>query len=221
MDDDSGINFKSAYLTNVMRDAGVVERYEPVIVEAKDVLPRWMEYIKGKGDFDPAVVSFVSDNPEYAYDIKHVIDTVKAAYPENYSVKISKNPLVTSARDVGVIAFPNYRTWEFVSDHLKAVRAKKTLFDEILVEGFIGKGLASEAFIKHVRATVSEATEKPSGKDFLTESLDSGMKSGTPMCLVGMTSIGKTSRVKKIAKENNAITVTVSCELLHHVEAWI
>lgn len=212
--------FKEAFLTMEAKDGGVFERFESLQIEPKAVQGRWMRYIEGPGAFDPVLLEFLKEDPDYrTYNIEVVVATVDTSMgvvgekSENDStpqMKVAKNPLVTDETDVGIIPFPNFRTWEFVNDHIRAVRAKKTVFNKDLVYGLIGKNDISDELIKFVKSKIPEANKKANSKDFLGNALHSAFFSGTPILMMGMSSIGKTSRVKAMAKKYGAHVIEIN-----------
>lgn len=207
------LDFQDVYITTAINDAGIVERYEPIVVRSSDVEDNWFTYIEGKGQFDSTVVDFLKKNRRYAYHLRQVWDVVSASKSGD-----PISPVVSDEQDVGVIPFPNYRTWEFVSNHMKAVKGRRTYFDPVLVEGFLGKGEVSEEFIKVALEAIPEDLKSPPGEDFLGESVEASFRSGTPVLLLGMTSIGKTSRIKKVAKNIGARVVTVNLAQMDRVD---
>lgn len=216
--DTKDLDFQNAYLTTAIRDAGIVERYEPVVVRPEDVMPSWFEFIETKGDFDSTVVRFLNKNKRYAYFMQHVKNTVLASKLPGRPSPVEKNPLVEDESDVGVIPFPNFRTWEFVSTHMKAVKDGKTPLNPKLVEGFLGKNEVSQAFLEAAKQDVPSELQKPPGDDDLSESVESALRSSVPIMLLGMTSIGKTSRVNKIAEGIGARVVTINLAQMDRVD---
>ncbi len=228
-------DFKSIFHTVNIRDSGVLERYTPVNIRPEEVFPRWFKYIKTEeAGFDPIVVEWIDSAPDLPAEPARPLANdpsqsrparpartgmaAKAARAYNLELALEiiekeKHPKLgeVSSQDLGALSFPNYRTWEFVSDHLIAVRNGQR-FNPQLVYGFLGEYKETREFVAFVKTRLSEAkkTEVKDSEDLLTETVESSFQSGVPLLLMGMSSIGKTTRVKALEDHHNCIVLPIN-----------
>ena len=195
------------YDVNMDLDVAYANRFLPLNVYPEDVMDRWFEWAESEttkhgkdvSSIHPDIIKYLKDNKDYVYNNSPVI---KAISEER------------SREEIKSQTFPNYRTWEMVSDYLYSVDAA---YDEELLNGNANAtkvirpniifGLISEEYGSELcqylytlgYVDVSNTANPPIDDvaDFLSSTLDSG----TPALIIGPSSLGKSSKVKQYAKK--------------------
>lgn len=214
------------YDVNMDIDVAYANRFLPLNVYPEDVMDRWFEWadtetvkngVKVKS-IHPLIIDFLNEDRENrVYNNSPVIDAIRQD---------------KSREEIKSQSFPNYRTWEMVSDYLYSVddkylkeRNKSDNPDEVqkvvrpnIVYGLISQEFGAQLvdFLKYEGYVTIEETENPpvdDVTDFLTSTLDSGI----PALLIGPSSLGKSSRVKqyakKVKKETGLEPITINVNL--------
>lgn len=188
------------YTTEEIDDIAALERFEPFVVMPKDVYPRWNKW--ATGNLHEAVVKFIETNPDkYAYALDTVMDT------------IDNNPDMDEY-NAAELPFPNFRTWEFVSNYIKSIEQQGQKFDMVMIVSLIGTNRVSKDlhdFLKKNYPKLMKDEIKPNQeRDVFEENLRAGILAGVPVLLSGPTSYGKTTRVKNVAKEIDAVLIEIN-----------
>lgn len=187
------------FLTKSADDSAFYDRFESMFIYPEDAFPGWQNWSempssKHEGEnIHPAIRDFIDGSINKAYSQ----DEVMAKFNEDQDLLA-----LTSS------SFPNYRTWEMVSDYLYANEGeKKYSFDYI--SGLIGKTTAAE-FVNSDYFKAQGWTEREVSRDKMRDVVNEGMSSGTPTMLIAPSSVGKTSRVKKAVKDRGALFIEIN-----------
>lgn len=188
------------YTTEEIDDIAALERFEPFIVQPKDVYPRWKKW--ADQNLHPVVVEFIHSQPQrYSYALDTVIETIEDSGG------------LLDPYNAAEIPFPNFRTWEFVSNYIKSVE-KGESYDQVMIESLIGKNYVSEEFYEFLNDNYpnllsNDVTGNPD-RDVFYENLRAGVLAGVPVLLSGPTSYGKTTRVHNLAEELGAVVIEIN-----------
>lgn len=181
---------------------------------------------------DPMVVDFIKElktdgSFPRAYDITTAFDEL------NKDKSAGKR---VSPEHIGSYPFPNFRTWEFISQYLRRIRPqfqldpsgrvkrdnqgglmckehnkKSTRWDKRVILSLIGNNTISDDFIETCDTTLTtSSTVERTEEDALTSGVRISIETGVPLMMIGMSSIGKTSRVKALAREYQAHVIQLN-----------
>lgn len=198
----SGADAEIEYNThNDTGDGAFNDRFTSLFITPESVTDNWDRWANKTKDgtldtnLHKDILSFLNEYPDYKYNDSFVVEAF-AINQDEYSP--------------GSTPFPNFRTWEMVSDIMYKNRDNKTL-DRQYISGLIGKATTDEFFqFLSENTEWKEAPEKVGDEDTLTKMVRLGMKTNTPTLLIGPSSIGKTSRVKQYVKEHDAVFIPVN-----------
>ena len=184
------------------------DRFEAIPVTPEDVLPSWKDWaLQSKGpnqkNIHPIIMDFLEQSEEdgdnYYYDFSLV--------EQEYLNDMDDNKMSTSS-------YPNYRTWEFLSNYIYECQKNKTPVQYSTIYGFIGKdhaaifwGWLQDNNIDLEIAMESEADPEYENWDKIVED---AIINRTPTLLASPSGIGKSTRVNNIAKKLNAIVIEVN-----------
>ena len=197
----------SLYDVNDDLDIAYKARFQPLNVLPNDVKDRWLSWAAGekeiKGEMGtnihPLIREFLSKNPKLIYDESPILDAIESG---------------KSDQEKKAQTFPNYRTWEMVSDYVysvdsdskvthKHVEGKKDIPDgtkmyrDTIINGLIS-AQTGDKFAVFLRTKGYKLYTDVLGNvnDDVGDFLDSTLSAGVPALLIGPSSLGKTSRVK-------------------------
>lgn len=200
------------YDVNTDIDVAYANRFLPLRVQPEDVQDRWFSWaesekvtpLKTVQHIHPIIIDYLKGpGINMVYNDTPVLDALEKGLTDNE----------TKAQ-----SYPNYRTWEMVSDYLYSVDDEYTLdlkedsnacklYRTTILNGLLSEWGASQfiAFLiqngyKEFQQVRGEVNDEYS--DFLSSSLDAGV----PALMVGPSSIGKTSRVKAYIKKEKQKT---------------
>ena len=194
------------YDVNTEIDVAYSNRFIPLVVQPADVEGRWFEWAKASTkernggyaqNIHKMVLDFLDKNGGMVYNDKPVIDAINDNLSEN---------------EIKSQTFPNYRTWDMLSDYLYAIDDEfednggkgKKIYKENIVNGLISKW-AGEAFMKFLDKngymSYQSLPKEQKDPDDVGDFLKSTLASGVPALLVGPSSLGKTSRVHAYMKD--------------------
>lgn len=188
--------------TDEIDDVATLDRFESIPVTPKDVFPRWMRWAKqekkpGRPNIHGLITSYIET--AYGDDAR-----MMRAYDFEYAVRSAGDDI----DKVSITPFPNYRTWEMVSHHLYAVDDGKCTFNAKIVKNLIGND-PGDNLITHINShnpsMIAAGANRLSGgdkDDELTTGVEECMASGVPMLMVGVSGIGKTTRVNNYCRNN-------------------
>lgn len=197
------------YDVNTDLDVAYSNRFIPLKVYPNDVMDRWFDWasgttdkkgFKGVSNIHPVVLEFLNNNRDMVYNDKPVLDAI--------AVGLSDNEQRTQV-------FPNYRTWDMLSDYLYSVdktaeaendgkedSGEEKLYKRKILEGYVSKWCC-EKFIPFLESKgYSNFDEvKEPVKDDVGDFLSTALETGSPAMLIGPSALGKTSRVKQYMKK--------------------
>lgn len=186
------------YQVNSDLDSAFLNRFIPIKVYPKDVQGRWFEWAKGtkvlNGKTVPnihsCVVDFLMNHDYWVYDDSPVLDAIEQGKEDT---------------EISSQSFPNYRTWEMVSDYLYSVDEDSELGNPKIIRRTILSGLISDkvadSFISYLTDMGYEEFVKSKDTDDIGDFLSSTLDSGVPALMISPSSMGKTSRVKSYMKK--------------------
>lgn len=186
------------YQVNSDLDSAFLNRFIPIKVYPKDVQGRWFEWAKGTKvlngknvpNIHACVVDFLSSHNDLVYNDSPVLDAIEMGKEDT---------------EISSQTFPNYRTWEMVSDYLYSVDEAAELGNPKIVRRTIISGLISDnvadKFIDYLTGLGYEEFVKSEDTDDISDFLSSTLDSGVPALMISPSSMGKTSRVKSYMKK--------------------
>ena len=210
------------YDVNDDLDIAFSNRFIPLLVRPEDVQDRWFEWAKSQdktskdgnskvSNIHEIIVEYLTtDGYDQVYNDAPILDAIEKGLTDN---ETKSQP------------FPNYRTWEMMSNYLYTVDEDyeyalkdvtsekdkndiKKVYRPKVIKGLISN-TSGEKFIQFLRQKGYISIEESLGKevddeysDFLQTSLDAGV----PALMVGPSSIGKTSRVSQYMQKQKERT---------------
>lgn len=188
-------------VTNSQLDVAFSNRFQPLQVKPQEVADRWFDWAKGDKErkngsigttgvlgknIHPDVISFLESHRTYLYNTTPVVDKVK-----DYN---------TNANEQRIQSFPNYRTWDMVSDYLYTVGDSKIIRPRI-INGLVST-FAGEPFIDYLCDKLGYSLfDENAIKDPMTDFVESTLDAGIPSMIVAPTAYGKTSRIKAYCRK--------------------
>lgn len=197
------------YDVNTDLDVAYSNRFIPLKVYPNDVMDRWFDWasgttdkkgFKGVSNIHPVVLEFLNNNRDMVYNDKPVLDAITEGLSDN---------------EQRTQVFPNYRTWDMLSDYLYSVdktaeaenegkedSGEEKLYKRKILEGYVSKWCC-EKFIPFLESKgYSNFDEvKEPVKDDVGDFLSTALETGSPAMLIGPSALGKTSRVKQYMKK--------------------
>ena len=197
------------YDVNTDLDVAYSNRFIPLKVYPNDVMDRWFEWasgttdkkgFKGVSNIHPVVLEFLNNNRDMVYNDKPVLDAIAEGLSDN---------------EQRTQVFPNYRTWDMLSDYLYSVdktaeaendgkedSGEEKLYKRKILEGYVSKWCC-EKFIPFLESKGYSNFDdvKESVKDDVGDFLSTALETGSPAMLIGPSALGKTSRVKQYMKK--------------------
>lgn len=188
-------------------DVAYANRFMPLLVRPKDVEGRWFEWAESTKEKNGKTVTSIHQvildflrgpGKNMVYNDQPVLDAIERGLSDNE--KRSQT-------------FPNYRTWDMLSDYMYSIdedyelrfkedsEAKREYRRNIIV-GLISEWAGNE-FINFIRDRGYYEYDSVHGKvvDDVGDFLSSTLSSGVPALLIGPSSLGKTSRVHAYMKD--------------------
>lgn len=193
------------YDVNTDLDVAYSNRFIPLKVYPNDVMDRWFEWasgttdkkgFKGVSNIHPVVLEFLNNNRDMVYNDKPVLDAIAEGLSDN---------------EQRTQVFPNYRTWDMLSDYLYSVdktaeaendgkedSGEEKLYKRKILEGYVSKWCC-EKFIPFLESKGYSNYDdvKEPVKDDVGDFLSTALETGSPAMLIGPSALGKTSRVKQ------------------------
>nr|DAK11645.1 MAG TPA: MCM P-loop domain [Caudoviricetes sp.] len=197
------------YDVNTDLDVAYSNRFIPLKVYPNDVMDRWFEWASGTTDkrgfkgvtnIHPVVLEFLNINRDMVYTDKPVLDAIAEGLSDN---------------EQRTQVFPNYRTWDMLSDYLYSVDktaeaendgkedgGEEKLYKRKILEGYVSKWCC-EKFIPFLESKGYSNYDdvKEPVKDDVGDFLSTALETGSPAMLIGPSALGKTSRVKQYMKK--------------------
>lgn len=197
------------YDVNTDLDVAYSNRFIPLKVYPNDVMDRWFEWasgttdkkgFKGVSNIHPVVLEFLNNNRDMVYNDKPVLDAIAEGLSDN---------------EQRTQVFPNYRTWDMLSDYLYSVdktaeaendgkedSGEVKLYKKKLLEGYVSKWCCEKfiPFLESKGYSNFDEVKEPI-KDDVGDFLSTALETGSPAMLIGPSALGKTSRVKQYMKK--------------------
>ena len=197
------------YDVNTDLDVAYSNRFIPLKVYPNDVMGRWFEWasgttdkkgFKGVSNIHPVVLEFLNNNRDMVYNDKPTLDAIAEGLSDN---------------EQRTQVFPNYRTWDMLSDYLYSVdktaeaendgkedSGEEKLYKRKILEGYVSKWCCEKfiPFLESKGYSNYDEVKEPI-KDDVGDFLSTALETGSPAMLIGPSSIGKSSRVKQYMKK--------------------
>lgn len=197
------------YDVNTDLDVAYSNRFIPLKVYPNDVMDRWFEWASGTTDkrgfkgvtnIHPVVLEFLNNNRDMVYTDKPVLDAIAEGLSDN---------------EQRTQVFPNYRTWDMLSDYLYSVdktaeaendgkedSGEEKLYKRKILEGYVSKWCCDKfiPFLESKGYSNYDDVKEPV-KDDVGDFLSTALETGSPAMLIGPSALGKTSRVKQYMKK--------------------
>ena len=197
------------YDVNTDLDVAYSNRFIPLKVYPNDVMDRWFEWasgttdkkgFKGVSNIHPVVLEFLNNNRDMVYNDKPVLDAIAEGLSDN---------------EQRTQVFPNYRTWDMLSDYLYSVdktaeaendgkedSGDEKLYKRKILEGYVSKWCCEKfiPFLESKGYSNFDEVREPI-KDDVGDFLSTALETGSPAMLIGPSALGKTSRVKQYMKK--------------------
>jgi hypothetical protein len=197
------------YDVNTDLDVAYSNRFIPLKVYPNDVMDRWFEWasgttdkkgFKGVSNIHPVVLEFLNNNRDMVYNDKPVLDAIADGLSDN---------------EQRTQVFPNYRTWDMLSDYLYSVdktaeaendgkedSGEEKLYKRKILEGYVSKWCCEKfiPFLESKGYSNFDEVKEPI-KDDVGDFLSTALETGSPAMLIGPSALGKTSRVKQYMKK--------------------
>lgn len=202
------------YDVNTDLDVAYSNRFIPLKVYPNDVMDRWFEWasgttdkkgFKGVSNIHPVVLEFLNNNRDMVYNDKPVLDAIAEGLSDN---------------EQRTQVFPNYRTWDMLSDYLYSVdktaeaendgkedSGEEKLYKRKILEGYVSKWCC-EKFIPFLESKgYSNFDEvKEPVKDDVGDFLSTALETGSPAMLIGPSALGKCVTGDTIIRVDGGIT---------------
>lgn len=197
------------YDVNTDLDVAYSNRFIPLKVYPNDVMDRWFDWasgttdkkgFKGVSNIHPVVLEFLNNNRDMVYNDKPTLDAIADGLSDN---------------EQRTQVFPNYRTWDMLSDYLYSVdktaeaendgkedSGEEKLYKRKILEGYVSKWCCEKfiPFLESKGYSNYDEVKEPI-KDDVGDFLSTALETGSPAMLIGPSSIGKSSRVKQYMKK--------------------
>ena len=202
------------YDVNTDLDVAYSNRFIPLKVYPNDVMDRWFEWasgttdkkgFKGVSNIHPVVLEFLNNNRDLVYNDKPVLDAIAEGLSDN---------------EQRTQVFPNYRTWDMLSDYLYSVdktaeaendgkedSGEEKLYKRKILEGYVSKWCC-EKFIPFLESKGYSNYDdvKEPVKDDVGDFLSTALETGSPAMLIGPSALGKCVTGDTIIRVDGGIT---------------
>jgi len=202
------------YDVNTDLDVAYSNRFIPLKVYPNDVMDRWFEWASGTTDkrgfkgvtnIHPVVLEFLNNNRDMVYTDKPVLDAIAEGLSDN---------------EQRTQVFPNYRTWDMLSDYLYSVdktaeaendgkedSGEEKLYKRKILEGYVSKWCC-EKFIPFLESKGYSNYDdvKEPVKDDVGDFLSTALETGSPAMLIGPSALGKCVTGDTIIRVDGGIT---------------
>lgn len=192
--EDNGLP-EDLFLTKDIDDVAFFDRFESIPVSISNAYGGWVKWAKSKSDkwgetnIHPDILEYCTQMDK-CYDMSQVV--------EAYDNTGDMNEVTTTV-------YPNFRTWERVSDYLYSLKDKAV--SKKMIASLIGDKAAEET----VQWLISKGYSLESDEgDFLTNAVNRGINSNIPTLLISPSSMGKTSRIKKAVEDRGYTFIQVN-----------
>lgn len=186
------------FATVDVEDSAFFDRFESMFITVDDAFPNWVQWAnsfsesKGRTNIHPDIMKYIRGKVSNAYDESEIL-----ANYENTgdTLELNSSP------------FPNFRTWELVSDYMYSNEESKEI-NYKYIEGLIGPE-ATNRLSRTLK--ISGWLEKPDNvKDKMLTPIEEGLSSNIPTMLIAPSSVGKTARIKKKVLDEGAVFLEIN-----------
>lgn len=200
-------DMQDVFLTKSTEDSAYNDRFEAIPVTPDDVLPSWKDWAiqpKGSGqNIHPYIMQFLEVNEEDGDNLYYDFSLVEQEYLNDGD----ENKMSTSP-------YPNFRTWEFLSNYIYECQKNNLPVQYSTVYGFIGKDHAS-VFLgwiedEGIGLDIAFADDRDPEHEDWDKIVEDAIINRTPTLLASPSGIGKSSRVNSIAKKLNSVIIEVN-----------
>ena len=202
------------YDVNTDLDVAYSNRFIPLKVYPNDVMDRWFEWasgttdkkgFKGVSNIHPVVLEFLNNNRDMVYNDKPVLDAIAEGLSDN---------------EQRTQVFPNYRTWDMLSDYLYSVdktaeaendgkedSGEEKLYKRKILEGYVSKWCCEKfiPFLESKGYSNFDEVKEPI-KDDVGDFLSTALETGSPAMLIGPSALGKCVTGDTIIRVDGGIT---------------
>ena len=202
------------YDVNTDLDVAYSNRFIPLKVYPNDVMDRWFEWASGTTDkrgfkgvtnIHPVVLEFLNNNRDMVYTDKPVLDAIAEGLSDN---------------EQRTQVFPNYRTWDMLSDYLYSVdktaeaendgkedSGEEKLYKRKILEGYVSKWCCKKfiPFLESKGYSNYDDVKEPV-KDDVGDFLSTALETGSPAMLIGPSALGKCVTGDTIIRVDGGIT---------------
>ena len=200
------------YDVNTDIDVAYANRFLPLRVQPEDVQDRWFIWAKGtKTQSDGSVRANIHP---IIYDFLNSPAGKGLVYNDTPVLEAIEKDLTPNEQKSQV--YPNYRTWEMVSNYLYTIDKEYELDTSDDKQKLYKKSVLNSIISSWGAERLIPALEDNGYKDFelvkgevddeFTDFLETSLEAGVPALLVGPSSIGKTSRVKAYIRKQKEKT---------------
>ena len=191
----SSEELQDAFQTNNTTDSAFNDRFEAIPITPDDVLPSWLSWAEstknGRQNIHPIILKFLASNKNLYYDFSEV----ESAYLENYDQD-----------DLSTSPYPNYRTWDLLSQYLYECEPRDKTIQFSTVYGFVGKK-AADKIKPYLEREFKVIVEE---KENWNAIIEDALINRTPTLLVSPSGIGKSSNINRISKKLGHIMIEVN-----------
>ena len=193
------------YDVNEEIDIAYANRFLPLRVQPEDVEDRWFSWAEkekapNRQNIHPLVLEFLKGSgSNMVYNDTPVLEAIEAGLLDN---------------EIKSQSYPNYRTWDMVSDYLYKVDRDRErndpngspIFKSRVIEGLISTW-GADTFNNFLKSKgyklVDDSAQDP---DEMATFIDDALDAGVPALMISPSSLGKTSRVKQYIKKQKERT---------------
>ena len=186
------------FLRTNLKDVALVDKFKRIKISPEDVRSSWFSW--AETNINSLVLDYLRLNPEQLYDVSPIVES-------------SDEDLLV--RKV-IPAYPNYRTWENVSDYISYIIDNSIKeANSLIVSGLIGKS-ASKKFLNYfINKNPEIKLKEDNSLDTLVEDT---LNANLPLMLVGVPGIGKTSRIKDYCNKYGYDRLVISLATMDRTE---
>jgi len=180
--------YRQLYSDTEIDDAATADRFQTIVVNPEDVEDKWMNWANSSDgenqNIHPIIMEVLEESPSQKYSFEDVMS--------EFDRTNDRSRLYTTA-------FPNYRTWDMLTNYLNKREEMNEPLSRNAIKGLVGD-TAANLVIEKLQNEGYEI-EESTAQGEMDDAVEQGMATGTPTMLLGPSSIGKTTRVKNIAEK--------------------
>lgn len=186
------------FLKTNLRDVALVDKFKRIKISPEEVRPSWYKW--AKTNIESSLLIFLKNNSDLLYDVSPIIESS------------DENLLIRKV----IPAYPNYRTWENVSDYLKYLKNNPLKeINRLVIAGLIGES-ATNKFLDYLKGNYPDIKIKEDNS--LDTLVEDTLNANLPLMLVGVPGIGKTSRIKDYCNKYGFDRLVISLASMDRTE---